>query len=69
MTAVAPEPIMSRPYPARRTGKGSMFLKMIRTTDPKDGRKATPSEMITQSVGRAAQPDDDLARADRHADG
>ncbi|MFB9387229.1 cbb3-type cytochrome c oxidase subunit I, partial [Pseudonocardia petroleophila] len=36
MTAVAPKPITSRPYPARRTGKGSTFLKMLRTTDPKD---------------------------------
>ncbi|MCU1625425.1 MAG: cytochrome c oxidase, subunit, partial [Pseudonocardia sp.] len=36
MTAVAPKPITTRPYPARRTGKGSTFLKMLRTTDPKD---------------------------------
>jgi len=36
VTAVAPKPITSRRYPARRTGKGSTFLKMIRTTDPKD---------------------------------
>jgi cytochrome c oxidase subunit I len=36
VTAVAPKPITSRPYPARRSGKGSTFLKMIRTTDPKD---------------------------------
>ncbi|WP_433502381.1 aa3-type cytochrome oxidase subunit I [Pseudonocardia halophobica] len=36
MTAVAPRPIETRPYPARRTGKGSTFLKMLKTTDPKD---------------------------------
>ncbi len=36
MTAVAPQPITSRPYPARVTPKGSVFLKMLRTTDPKD---------------------------------
>ena len=36
MTAVAPKPIATRPYPARRTVKGSTFLKMLRTTDPKD---------------------------------
>ena len=36
MTAVAPKPITSRPYPARRAAKGSMFLKMLHTTDPKD---------------------------------
>ena len=36
MTAVAPQPITSRPYPARVSPKGSVFLKMIRTTDPKD---------------------------------
>ena len=36
MTAVAPKPITARPYPARRAAKGSVLLKMIRTTDPKD---------------------------------
>ena len=36
MTAVAPKPITARPYPARQAPKGSVFLKMIRTTDPKD---------------------------------
>ncbi|WP_296140904.1 cbb3-type cytochrome c oxidase subunit I, partial [Pseudonocardia sp. SCN 73-27] len=36
MTAVAPKPISSRPYPARRSVKGSTLLKMMRTTDPKD---------------------------------
>ncbi|MBC3190513.1 cytochrome c oxidase subunit I [Pseudonocardia sp. C8] len=36
MTAVEPKPISTRPYPARREGKGSTFLKMLRTTDPKD---------------------------------
>jgi cytochrome c oxidase subunit 1 len=36
VTAVAPKPITARPYPARRTAKGSMFLKMLHTTDPKD---------------------------------
>jgi cytochrome c oxidase subunit I len=36
VTAVAPKPITSRPYPARRSAKGSMLLKMLHTTDPKD---------------------------------
>ncbi len=36
MTAVAPKPITSRPYPARRVVKGSALAKMLRTTDPKD---------------------------------
>ena len=36
MTAVAPKPITARPYPARRAAKGSVLLKMMRTTDPKD---------------------------------
>ncbi|MDN5917140.1 MAG: cbb3-type cytochrome c oxidase subunit I, partial [Pseudonocardia sp.] len=40
MTAVEPKPeptpISPRPYPARRSGKGSTLLKMLRTTDPKD---------------------------------
>ncbi|MFR9805946.1 cytochrome c oxidase subunit I [Pseudonocardia sp. RS010] len=36
MTAVAPRPIETRPYPARHTGKGSTFVKMLKTTDPKD---------------------------------
>ncbi|HYH29802.1 MAG TPA: cbb3-type cytochrome c oxidase subunit I, partial [Pseudonocardia sp.] len=35
MTSVAPKPIAPR-YPARRSPKGSTFLKMLRTTDPKD---------------------------------
>ena len=36
MTAVAPKPIQARPYPARVSPKGSVFLHMLRTTDPKD---------------------------------
>ncbi|MBW0102152.1 cbb3-type cytochrome c oxidase subunit I, partial [Pseudonocardia sp. KRD291] len=36
MTAVAPKPITTRPHAARRSGKGSTLLKMLRTTDPKD---------------------------------
>src|SRR5437764_10268372 len=35
VTAVAPKPIAPE-YPARQTPKGSTFLKMLRTTDPKD---------------------------------
>ncbi|OLS98504.1 cytochrome ubiquinol oxidase subunit I, partial [Pseudonocardia sp. CNS-004] len=35
MTAVAPKPIAPE-YPARQSPKGSTFLKMLRTTDPKD---------------------------------
>ncbi|WP_214370254.1 cytochrome c oxidase subunit I [Pseudonocardia sp. H11422] len=36
MTAVEPEPIASRPHPARRSSTGSRLLHMLRTTDPKD---------------------------------
>ena len=35
-TVPRPKPITSRPYPARRAAKGSVLLKMMRTTDPKD---------------------------------
>ena len=35
MTAVAPKPIATRPYPAREVAKGSRLLAMIRTTDHK----------------------------------
>ncbi|MGH3587902.1 MAG: cytochrome c oxidase subunit I, partial [Pseudonocardia sp.] len=35
MTAVEPKPITPE-YPVRRSPKGSTFLKMLRTTDPKD---------------------------------
>ncbi|SHG39550.1 aa3-type cytochrome oxidase subunit I [Streptoalloteichus hindustanus] len=35
MTAVAPQPIAARPYPARQTVKGSFLLRMLRTTDHK----------------------------------
>ena len=35
-TVPRPEPITSRPYPARRSAKGSVLLKMLHTTDPKD---------------------------------
>ena len=35
MTAVAPKPIATRPYPARETVKGSRMLALIRTTDHK----------------------------------
>ncbi|HEX9338344.1 MAG TPA: cytochrome c oxidase subunit I, partial [Pseudonocardiaceae bacterium] len=35
MTAVAPKPIATRPYPARTSVKGTYLLKMFRTTDPK----------------------------------
>jgi len=36
VTQAEPEPITVRPYPARRSAKGSMLLKMLHTTDPKD---------------------------------
>jgi cytochrome c oxidase subunit I len=36
VTAVAPKPITARPYPARRAAKGSVLIKMMHTTDPKD---------------------------------
>jgi cytochrome c oxidase subunit I len=35
VTAIAPSPIVSRPYPARPTTKGSLFLSLLRTTDHK----------------------------------
>ena len=35
MTAVAPQPIATRPYPARETLKGSYLLRLFRTTDHK----------------------------------
>src|SRR6478752_5474863 len=35
MTAVAPRPVATRPYPVARPGRGSKFLAYIKTTDPK----------------------------------
>ncbi|MEV4312749.1 cytochrome c oxidase subunit I [Actinocrispum sp. NPDC049592] len=35
MTAVAPKPIATRPFPARETVKGSYLLRLFRTTDHK----------------------------------
>jgi cytochrome c oxidase subunit 1 len=35
VTAVAPQPIATRPYSARKTVKGSFLARMFRTTDPK----------------------------------
>jgi cytochrome c oxidase subunit I len=35
MTAVEPKPI-ARPYPVRRSAKGTVLLRMLQTTDPKD---------------------------------
>ena len=35
MTAVAPQPIATRPYPVRKTVKGSFLARMFRTTDHK----------------------------------
>ncbi|OLZ44764.1 cytochrome ubiquinol oxidase subunit I, partial [Amycolatopsis keratiniphila subsp. nogabecina] len=35
MTAVAPKPIATRPYPARESVKGSYLLRLFRTTDHK----------------------------------
>ena len=35
MTAVAPRPLVSRPYPIARPARGSKFLGYLRTTDPK----------------------------------
>jgi hypothetical protein len=34
-TAMQPKPI-TRPYPVRRSAKGTVLLKMLQTTDPKD---------------------------------
>ena len=36
MTAVAPKPIATTPYPARESKRGSFVVRMLRTTDPKD---------------------------------
>jgi cytochrome c oxidase subunit I len=36
MTQTAPKPITSLRYARRHAAKGSRFLGMIRTTDPKD---------------------------------
>ncbi|EHR52274.1 cytochrome c oxidase, subunit I [Saccharomonospora marina XMU15] len=35
MTAVAPQPIATRPYPTRESAKGSYLLRLFRTTDHK----------------------------------
>jgi len=35
VTALAPQPVATRPYPVREAKKGSFILKMIHTTDPK----------------------------------
>ena len=36
MTAVAPKPIATTPYPARESKRGSFVGRMLKTTDPKD---------------------------------
>ncbi|MFC5142223.1 cbb3-type cytochrome c oxidase subunit I, partial [Actinomycetospora rhizophila] len=36
MTAVAPKPIATTPYPAREAKRGSFVGRMLKTTDPKD---------------------------------
>ncbi|CAA9260255.1 MAG: Cytochrome c oxidase polypeptide I, partial [uncultured Actinomycetospora sp.] len=36
VTAVAPKPIATTPYPARESKRGSLVGRMLRTTDPKD---------------------------------
>ena len=36
MTAVAPRPVTSAPYPARPKDKGAVVLRILHTTDPKD---------------------------------
>jgi cytochrome c oxidase subunit 1 len=36
MTRVAPTPAPTRPYPARRPARGSLLVRMLHTTDPKD---------------------------------
>ena len=35
MTAVAPRPVVSKPIPIHRPARGSKFLALLRTTDPK----------------------------------
>ncbi len=35
MTAVAPQPIATRPHPVRKAVKGSFLVRALRTTDPK----------------------------------
>ena len=54
MTAVAPKPIITRPYPAHETAKGSRFLAMIRTTDHKQiGILYLVTSMVFFMVGGA----------------
>ncbi|SFO64681.1 cytochrome c oxidase subunit 1, partial [Pseudonocardia ammonioxydans] len=36
MTQVDPRPVSLDTHPPRRSGKGSVVLRMLRTTDPKD---------------------------------
>jgi cytochrome c oxidase subunit 1 len=36
MTQVAGKPVPTRPYPAHRPAKGSVLVRMLHTTDPKD---------------------------------
>jgi cytochrome c oxidase subunit 1 len=35
MTAVAPQPVVTRPYPVRRQVRGSLLARILRTTDTK----------------------------------
>ncbi len=35
MTAVAPRPVVTRPYPVQRPARGTKFLEYFKTTDPK----------------------------------
>jgi cytochrome c oxidase subunit 1 len=35
VTAVAPRPVVTRPYPVQRPARGSKFLQYFKTTDPK----------------------------------
>ena len=35
MTAVAPRPVVTRPYPVQRAPRGAKFLQYLHTTDPK----------------------------------
>jgi cytochrome c oxidase subunit 1 len=52
VTAVAPQPIATRPYPARETVKGSRMLALIRTTDHKQiGNLYLVTSMVFFMIG------------------
>ena len=52
MTAVAPRPVVSKPIPIHRPARGSKFLALLRTTDPKQlGLMYITTTMVFFMVG------------------